>query len=329
MPNKEHLEIIKRGVKIWNQWREKNRDVVPYLIAADLSKINLSGVNLRGAQLIWADFTAANLGKADLSMANLYGAELRRANLTEANLQMVNLCEAKIEGADFSGATFGGTMLGNINFNQVKGLASVRHIGPSIIGLDTIYKSEGSIPESFLLDSGLPETFVTYVRSFITKPIEFYSCFISYSHKDEEFAQRLHSRLRDAQIRVWFAPEDVKGGEKLHEQIEQAIQIHDRLLIVLSENSLQSEWVMTEIRKAREVELREKRRKLFPIRLVDFERIQGWKCFDVNSGKDLAIEVQEYFIPDFSDWKNHDAFESSFAKLLRDLKAQEAKKNRA
>lgn len=270
MPNKEHLEIIKRGVKIWNQWREKNRDVVPYLIAADLSKINLSGVNLRGAQLIWADFTAANLGKADLSMANLYGAELRRANLTEANLQMVNLCEAS-----------------------------------------------------------LPETFVTYVRSFITKPIEFYSCFISYSHKDEEFAQRLHSRLRDAQIRVWFAPEDVKGGEKLHEQIEQAIQIHDRLLIVLSENSLQSEWVMTEIRKAREVELREKRRKLFPIRLVDFERIQGWKCFDVNSGKDLAIEVQEYFIPDFSDWKNHDAFESSFAKLLRDLKAQEAKKNRA
>jgi len=323
--NNDHLEIIKRGVEIWNQWRKENRDTVPYLIAANLSKINLSGVNLRGAQLIWSDLTEANLEKADLSVANLYGAELKHANLRQADLQMVNLCEAKIEGADFSGATIGGTMLGNINFNQVKGLDSVRHSGPSIIGLDTIYKSERSIPESFLLDAGLPETFVTYIRSFITKSIEFYSCFISYSHKDEEFAQCLHARLRDAQIRVWFAPEDVKGGEKLHEQIDQAIQIHDRLLIVLSENSLQSEWVIFEIRRAREDEIREKRRKLFPIRLVGFERIQTWKCFDADSGKDLAEEVREYFIPDFSNWKNRDAFENAFAKLLRDLKAQEEK----
>lgn len=147
--NREHLEMIKRGVKIWNRWREENRDIVPYLFAADLSRINFAEANLRGAQLIWSDLTAANLEKADLSVANLYGSDLKHANLTQANLQMVNLCEAKIDGADFSGATIGGTMLGNINFNQVKGLDSVRHTGPSIIGLDTIYKSEGSIPETF------------------------------------------------------------------------------------------------------------------------------------------------------------------------------------
>lgn len=46
-----------------------------------------------------------------------------------------------------------------------------------------------------------------------------------------------------------------------------AIQIHDRLMIVLSEHSIQSEWVLTEIRKARAVEKKEKRRKLCPIRL--------------------------------------------------------------
>jgi hypothetical protein len=68
-------------------------------------------------------------------------------------------------------------------------------------------------------------------------------------------------------MRVWFAPEDLKGGRKLHEQLFEAIQIHDRLLIVLSEHSIQSEWVMTEICKARETEKKEKRRKLFPIRL--------------------------------------------------------------
>jgi hypothetical protein len=48
-----------------------------------------------------------------------------------------------------------------------------------------------------------------------------------------------------------------------------------------------------------------------------------WRCFDADSGRDLAIEVREYFIPDFSNWKNHDSFEAAFDKLLRDLRAEE------
>jgi hypothetical protein len=44
------------------------------------------------------------------------------------------------------------------------------------------------------------------------------------------------------------------------------------------------------------------------------------------TGKDLAVEVREYFIPDFPNWKDHDAFEKSFARLLRDLKASEVKR---
>ena len=123
-------------------------------------------------------------------------------------------------------------------------------------------------------------------------------------------------------MRVWFAPENLKGGKKLHEQLFEAIQIHDRLLIVLSEHSIQSEWVMTEIRKARETEKKEKRRKLFPIRLTDFETLRDWTCFDADTGTDLAVEVREYFIPDFSNWKDHAAFESAFARLKKDLEAE-------
>jgi hypothetical protein len=81
-----------------------------------------------------------------------------------------------------------------------------------------------------------------------------------------------------------------------------------------------SEWVMTEVRKARKAERNERKPKLFPIRLVDFETIKGWECFDADGGKDLAVEVREYFIPDFSNWKDHDAFEQGFERLLRDLK---------
>jgi len=82
---------------------------------------------------------------------------------------------------------------------------------------------------------------------------------------------------------------------------------------------------MTEIRKAREVEKKENRRKLFPIRLVDMETLQAWTCFDADTGKDLAVEVRDYFIPDFSHWKNHDSFEAAFAKLQEALKTGKPK----
>ncbi|HEV7404667.1 MAG TPA: toll/interleukin-1 receptor domain-containing protein [Chthoniobacteraceae bacterium] len=158
--------------------------------------------------------------------------------------------------------------------------------------------------------------------------LQFYSCFISYSTKDEEFARRLHGKMREAHLRVWYAPEDMPGGKKLHEEIETAIRMYDKLLIVLSEHSLESEWVKTELRKAFKAERasgqdgRPKQRKLFPVRLTDMERIKAWSCFDADSGQDLGVELREYFIPDFSHWKEHDQFEASFARLLKDLQAE-------
>ena len=55
---------------------------------------------------------------------------------------------------------------------------------------------------------------------------------------------------------------------------------------------------------------------------MDFDTLRDWTCFDADSGKDLAVEVREYFIPDFSNWKDHDAFEKAFGRLQQDLKAE-------
>jgi hypothetical protein len=101
----------------------------------------------------------------------------------------------------------------------------------------------------------------------------------------------------------WFAPEDIAGGKKLHEQIDQAIRLYDKLLVVLSENSMASEWVKTEVYHARQQEVEEKRRKLFPISLVAYDTVRQWRAFDADLGKDMAREVREYFIPDFSQWE--------------------------
>ena len=86
-----------------------------------------------------------------------------------------------------------------------------------------------------------------------------------------------------------------------------------------SEHSMKSEWVKTEIRHAREREVKEGRQVLFPIRLVSFEAIRDWKAFDADTGKDMGVEIREYFIPDFTNWKDHDSFEESYQRLMKDF----------
>jgi hypothetical protein len=85
---------------------------------------------------------------------------------------------------------------------------------------------------------------------------------------------------------------------------------------------MSSEWVKTEIANARQREIREGRQMLFPISLVSFEKIRDWRAFDADTGKDSAREIREYFIPDFSNWKDHDSYQAAFQRLLRDLKAE-------
>jgi hypothetical protein len=153
------------------------------------------------------------------------------------------------------------------------------------------------------------------------RAIQFDSCFISYSTKDKAFARTLNDDLESNGVRCWFAEHDMKGGIKLHEQIDQAIQIHDRLLLILSEHSIRSSWVETEISKARKREFQETRRLLFPVRLVEIEILEEWECFDADIGKDSAREIREYFIPDFSNWRNRDSYKEAFEGLLRALKS--------
>jgi hypothetical protein len=114
----------------------------------------------------------------------------------------------------------------------------------------------------------------------------------------------------------------MRGGKKVHEQIDQAISNHDKLLLILSPSSMNSEWVKTEISRARKRETKEDRRVLFPISLCPFEAIREWECFDPDTGKDSAREIREYHIPVFADWNNRHPYQIAFEQLLRDLQGQ-------
>jgi len=150
-------------------------------------------------------------------------------------------------------------------------------------------------------------------------PVKFYSCFISFSTKDEDFASRLRADLMAKGVLCWLATHDMRGGKKIQEQIDHAILLHDRLLLILSEHSIQSNWVKTEIAKARKREERENRTVLFPIRLIDFEKLRSWQYIDPDTGVDIAVEIRGYYIPDFSRWNEGAFYQESFERLLRDL----------
>jgi hypothetical protein len=310
---------------------------------ADLGDANLSGVNLSGAILTRADLHGANLLRASLVRASLQGANLREAYLYEARLDEANLHSADARGADFTYAGVNATNWGAIDLSGVEGLEHVRHIAASSVGLDTFRRSEGHIPAAFLRGCGLADweiesaklydpslrddqrTVIVYemLRSQLRQPIMFHSLFISYSESDREFASKLHDDLQRVGVRCWFAPHDMASGQKIHDQIDRAIQVQDRLLLILSEASMSSEWVKTELANARAKEREQKRQVLFPIRLAPFEEIRKWKAFDADTGKDSAREVREYFIPDFSNWKDPKAYKPAFERLLKDLRARD------
>ncbi len=294
-----------------------------YLLRANLRDATLTEADLSETICRVVDFSGANLREARLTRTDLSGANLTRSNLRQAELIRTNLNEANCREANFSKAYLDEVILANTDLTAAKGLDACEYGGPSTVDHRTLAKS-GKLPLPFLRGCCLPDALINnYLPSLLNEPVQLYSCFISYSHQDEAFARRLHDALQSGGVRCWYAPEKIQGGKKLHEQIEEAIWEHDKLLIVLSEHSMNSEWVKTEIANARRREVTQKKRMLFPIRLVDFESIRNWTCFDADTGKDSAREIREYFIPDFSNWNDHDAFEHAFTRLLRDLKADE------
>jgi hypothetical protein len=218
-----------------------------------------------------------------------------------------------LRGADFSNAKFGTTLLARSTLSEIRGLDTCTHDTPSIIDPVTFAKS-GVLPVKFLQGCGVPNDFIDYMRSLTAKPIEFSSCFISYSSKDQEFADRLYADLQNKGVRCWFAPEDLKIGDRFRDRIDESIRLHDKLLLILSENSVSSPWVSDEVEAAIEREHKEGRIVLFPIRIDDavMESEQAW----------AATIRRTRHIGDFTRWKDRDSYQKAFDRLLRDLKAE-------
>lgn len=327
MANLEHLKILRQGVPGWNQWRDEHRETRPDFVRAHLNKANLAEADFSGADFSGAALNNANLKNANLSeinlrgadlrgvwlhQANCYRADLRGADLSHAYLIRTNLFGAQLTHARLNGATVGLTQFSDVDLRQVQGLETVDHYFPSSIDIDTLYRSGGQISEIFLRKVGIPEDFITYMHSLVSHPIDYYTCFISYSSKDQAFVKQLYVHLLNEKVRCWYAPEDLEIGDEIRPRIDETIRLYDKLLLVLSEHSIASNWVAYEVKKALDKEPLGVQKALYPIRLDDAVLYckQSW-VHDILSTRQIG---------DFTRWKEYDAYQHAFRQLLRSLK---------
>lgn len=321
------------------------------LKGANLSKINfknanfyrseLENVNLSETDLSFADLIETSLMGANLSKSILIGADLSRANLLNSNLSFAKLNDSSAIGTNFINTNLTGvdfhsiflfeTIFADANLSKAKNLASCFHVGPSVVDRRTLSKSK-NIPLEFLRGCGFNEWQIEVVKlneinltsvqisniiSEIARlrsahPTNLASCFISYSTKDEKFAMQLHSDLESQGVKCWFAPKSLKIGDKIRDSIDKAIQLHDKLIIILSKESIDSMWVEDEVNAAIEKENYYKKAIIFPIRLDNAV---------LKTQKSWAARIRrDRYIGDFSHWKNQYSYKESIKKLLNDLK---------
>jgi uncharacterized protein YjbI with pentapeptide repeats len=294
------------------------------LAEADLQEADLSKAILANARLQYANLRNANLSGADLRESFLDGANLFQANLCDANLERASFCGASLIGANLlranligtrlTEARLGSTVFGNNDLTEVIDLHTCEHRGPSYLDVRTIYTSRGQLPLQYSRGVGLADDFIALIPGMVGEGIEFYECFISYASNDEDFTRRLHADLQDKGIRCWFAPHDLKIGERIRSGIDEAIRIREKLILVLSSHSVASQWVEQEVETA----LEEERQRganasiLFPIRLDD-------AVMDIPVGWPKLIRNTRN-IGDFTLWRNHNKYSEALKRVIHDLR---------
>ena len=287
-----------------------------YLCRADLSKADLKKAIFIRSDLASVDLSESDIRRADFRWSYLINTKFNGADLSGANLIEANLSKSELNRSNLSEAFVAWSCFGDNDLSLTQGLEKVKHFGPSTIGIDTIFRSEGKIPVEFLRGAGVPEHFITYTGYLNSKAFDCNSCFISYSGKDRNFIEKLNVDLQKEGIRCWFAPEEMKMGDESRQRVNQQIRIHEKLLIVLSKFSIESAWIQQEVEAALEEEKNRDRSVLFPIQ-IDDSSLDGEKEWLVNLQKTHQIY-------DFSAWNNWEAYYEQFFLLLNDLEKHAA-----
>jgi uncharacterized protein YjbI with pentapeptide repeats len=290
------------------------------LDGADLSWADLEGAVLKDATLDHADLRYASLKdaifcRASLESGNLRFADLTRTDLTQAFLRDTDLSNAQFAQTVLTGAGLQSTVFAGVDLSTAVGLDTLRHYGPSTIGVDTLFKSRGRLPDAFLSGAGVPESLIAFIKSQSGRDWDSYYCFISFNQADSQFVDRLHEDLWSRGVRCWQWKKSATWGKGLWREIDDAIRVSDRVIVVCSEHSLKAPGVIREISRAIEKENRlikegKEADVVFPLLLDD--HIFDWE-------HELKTDLISKVAGDFRTWKNPQDYNTSLSRLIKVL----------
>jgi hypothetical protein len=127
--------------------------------------------------------------------------------------------------------------------------------------------------------------------------------FISHSTRDKPFVRRLAADLVAHGVKVWLDEQRLLVGDSIPEKIAQGLAESDFFLIVVSANSVESEWVKKELSSALVHEIERRKVTVLPIRIDD---------------ANMPNSIHDKLYADFRG-----SYEDGFRKLLDSIKARE------
>lgn len=281
MEKKEHLELLKKGVNFWNDWRNENPALVP-----DFSEANLSGLRLVGA------------------------------NLSSANFFKANLSEASLSGVNFSNSYFNKTNFEKTSIIGCKGLKEIKVGNKCSFDAETIKKS-WPLPEEFLLKMGFSKESLNSLNENFQKPKQnLFPVFLSHSWENKNFAGKLYDALIENGVQVWYDEKKMKPGDDILDSIDEGISTYDKMILVCSKESLESWWVEEELDRVFEKERKyrkeqgKKLRLLIPLTIDD-------ALFKSDESRPKSIRKR--MVGDFKDWKDDGKFNKALNQLIEAL----------
>lgn len=329
MAKPEHIALARKGMIAIEKWSGENPENRLELSGADLRKINLSRANLFYANLSTANLSGAHLSESDLTLANLEGANLKKARLSFSSLVATklgatDLSESFLIGTRFqypdllktvfTGAEMFRAVFCDCDLAKCIGLSTVKHIGPSTIGIDTLIRSfkgagnrfSGEM-ETFFLNAGVPKQLIDALPGALAK-IQYFTCFLAYGESDRAFAERLNKGLIAKGVSSWFYPWNALPGESMWREISQKRREQEKMIVLCSAEGLVRDGLLKEI----EEQIDEDPEKIVPVSLDNTWKQKG---FVVRRGQreDLKTFLLSRNYVEFSD---ESKYNESFGKLL-------------
>ncbi|MDA0834519.1 MAG: pentapeptide repeat-containing protein [Planctomycetota bacterium] len=337
---------------------------------ANFSRANLQGADLSGAQLEGAnmnaadftnakgigtdfslaqltrtiltncDFTQAIFNGANLSAATFQESILNEASLTETLLIDTQFKKSSLIGTNFSRAlidkthwqdcTLAWATFGNVNLGTASGLDSFMHLAPSCIGIDTLYRSNGKISESFLQACGLPEAFLDTWPKFkdTNDPVQSHVFFIRFGEKDRVFAEQLQLGLTKRGLRCWLNDKSENSEDTTEPQYFRSEHLWEKIIFCASSHSLGAPWGEQEINMYFDKEKRYSKDQGKPVQAFVVVNLDGY-LFGGNWKSPHVKEVGNRIVADYAGWRRSpQKFEEETDKVRAALIGENEKKKK-